>query len=280
MGRFKIAKVARVNRLIEVIKKSPEEFSKASGLVTNLGKSIIFFGSINERDMFDLLQVLPFKCGKLSVRYLSVPLLAKKLGYWASVYLLPTTVINDLEKLFKKFLWNAGDSARGKAKVSWKVVCMPKDQGGLGIKSLKNGMRSIWDVNMDKSDSWGWTSILKVRDDIKNHVWYDIGNERSISMWYDRWCMDGPLCSLISRRDIYDARLYDNAKVSDMINNNQWNWPIGWKEKYVLLNNLDGAVRLSNKDDKVLWVTNAEDKVRFTTKQAWEDLRDNWPLVN
>ncbi|GKA82143.1 RNA-directed DNA polymerase, eukaryota, reverse transcriptase zinc-binding domain protein [Tanacetum coccineum] len=33
-----------------------------------------------ERDKLDLLQVMPLKCGKLSVRYLGVPLLAKKLG--------------------------------------------------------------------------------------------------------------------------------------------------------------------------------------------------------
>ncbi|GKA40599.1 RNA-directed DNA polymerase, eukaryota, reverse transcriptase zinc-binding domain protein [Tanacetum coccineum] len=164
---------------IEVIKKSLDEFSQVSGLIPNLSKIITFFGSINERDKIDLLQVLPFKCGKLPVRYLGVPLLAKKLGvsdckvlcnkveerinnwrnktlsyagriqlisyvlssmqqYWASVYLLPTTVIHDLEKLFKRFLWNAGDSAKGKARVSWKVVCKPKEQGGLGIKSLKN----------------------------------------------------------------------------------------------------------------------------------------------
>ncbi|GKE09617.1 RNA-directed DNA polymerase, eukaryota, reverse transcriptase zinc-binding domain protein, partial [Tanacetum coccineum] len=104
---------------IEVVKKSLKEFSHVSGLVPNLGKSIIFFGSINERDKIDLLQVLPFKCGRLPVRYLGVPLLAKKLGmYWASVYLLPITVSNDLEKLFKRFLWNAGDSAKGKARVA------------------------------------------------------------------------------------------------------------------------------------------------------------------
>ncbi|GKE89361.1 RNA-directed DNA polymerase, eukaryota, reverse transcriptase zinc-binding domain protein, partial [Tanacetum coccineum] len=45
---------------IEVVKKSWEEFSHAFGLVPNLGKSIIFFGSIKERDKIDLLQVLPF----------------------------------------------------------------------------------------------------------------------------------------------------------------------------------------------------------------------------
>ncbi|GKC78797.1 RNA-directed DNA polymerase, eukaryota, reverse transcriptase zinc-binding domain protein [Tanacetum coccineum] len=89
--------------------------------------------------------ILPFKCGRLPVRYLGVSFLAKKLGvsdckvlidkvedrinnlrnknlshagriqiiasvlasmqmYWASVYLLPITVSNDLEKLFKRFL--------------------------------------------------------------------------------------------------------------------------------------------------------------------------------
>ncbi|GKC19715.1 hypothetical protein Tco_1021865 [Tanacetum coccineum] len=48
---------------IEVIKKSQEEFNKVSGRVPNLSKSIIFFGSINERDKSDPLQVLPFKCG-------------------------------------------------------------------------------------------------------------------------------------------------------------------------------------------------------------------------
>ncbi|GJZ46112.1 RNA-directed DNA polymerase, eukaryota, reverse transcriptase zinc-binding domain protein [Tanacetum coccineum] len=65
---------------IEVVKKSLEEFSHVSGLVPNLGKSLIFFGSIKKRDKIDLLQVLPFKYGRLPVRYLGVPLLAKKLG--------------------------------------------------------------------------------------------------------------------------------------------------------------------------------------------------------
>nr|GEV34758.1 RNA-directed DNA polymerase, eukaryota, reverse transcriptase zinc-binding domain protein [Tanacetum cinerariifolium] len=64
----------------EVFKKALDEFSQISGLVPNLGKSIIFFGSIKERDQIDLLQAMPFKCGKLPIRYLGVPLMAKRLG--------------------------------------------------------------------------------------------------------------------------------------------------------------------------------------------------------
>nr|GEZ50554.1 hypothetical protein [Tanacetum cinerariifolium] len=63
---------------------------------------------------------------------------------WSSSFILEIRVIlclcvyvvMDLEKLFRRFLWNAGDSAKGKAKVTWSSVCKPKDQGGLGIKPL------------------------------------------------------------------------------------------------------------------------------------------------
>ncbi|GKB63324.1 hypothetical protein Tco_0919510 [Tanacetum coccineum] len=47
---------------IKVVKKALDEFSQISGLVLNLEKSIIFFGSIKERDKIDLLQAMPFKC--------------------------------------------------------------------------------------------------------------------------------------------------------------------------------------------------------------------------
>ncbi|GJZ11353.1 RNA-directed DNA polymerase, eukaryota, reverse transcriptase zinc-binding domain protein [Tanacetum coccineum] len=46
-------------------------------------------------------------------------------------------VIKDLEKFFKTNLWNPGNFIKWKAWVAWNLVCMPKDQGGLGIKPLK-----------------------------------------------------------------------------------------------------------------------------------------------
>ncbi|GKB41569.1 RNA-directed DNA polymerase, eukaryota, reverse transcriptase zinc-binding domain protein [Tanacetum coccineum] len=45
-------------------------------------------------------------------------------------------IVKDLEKLFRRFLWNLRDFSKGKAKVAWSTVCKPKDQGGLGIKPL------------------------------------------------------------------------------------------------------------------------------------------------
>ncbi|GJX40072.1 RNA-directed DNA polymerase, eukaryota, reverse transcriptase zinc-binding domain protein [Tanacetum coccineum] len=144
---------------LKVVKKSLDDFSGVSGLFTNLIKSTILFGSISEKVKEDMLQILLFKCGKLPMKYLGVPLLAKILGvkechslienvenrincwrnkflsyagriqliasvlstmqqYWASVYILPLSVINKLEKLFKRFLWSFGRSAKGKARIA------------------------------------------------------------------------------------------------------------------------------------------------------------------
>ncbi|GJX62158.1 RNA-directed DNA polymerase, eukaryota, reverse transcriptase zinc-binding domain protein [Tanacetum coccineum] len=162
---------------------------------------------------------------------------------------------------------------KGKARVAWKVVCKPKDQGGLGIKSLKRWNESIWDVSVDKCDSWGWKTMLKVRDEIKEHVWFELGNRRKTFVWYDKWCKDGLLSNAISKRDIYDARLHDEAKVADIVS--QWMWPDGWINKYPILSTLNRSINLTNSKDKVMWVTNDDKKVCFSTKQAWKDLRTN-----
>ncbi|GKF98730.1 hypothetical protein Tco_0297513 [Tanacetum coccineum] len=53
--------------------------------------------------------------------------------YWASVFILLSRLMLDLEQLIRSFLWCQGDMRKGKAKVSWEVICLPKKEGGLGI---------------------------------------------------------------------------------------------------------------------------------------------------
>ncbi|GJT18120.1 RNA-directed DNA polymerase, eukaryota, reverse transcriptase zinc-binding domain protein [Tanacetum coccineum] len=174
---------------LQVIKQSLEEFAKVSGLAANLRKSVIFFGSIKDE------------------------------VYWASVYLLLNTVIKDIDKMFTRFLWNSGESARGKARISWKMVCRPKEQGGLGIKPLKR-----WNEVL-LIRYWGWKTMLSIRDIIKYHVMYEIGKVDSIFVWYDKWSPNGPLGNFITQRNIYDARLSMDAKIHKMIIDNRLAWP-------------------------------------------------------
>ncbi|GJS48359.1 histidine kinase 3, partial [Tanacetum coccineum] len=236
---------------LEVIKKSLEEFSHVSGLNPNLGKSTIFFESIKERDKQDLLEILPFKCGKLPLRYLGVPLLAKRIGVQDCKVL-----TNQVEERIN--CWrNKSLSYAGRARVAWKIVCRPKDEGGLGIKPFKQWnevllIRQFWKICIDKSDSWGWKTMLKIRDSIKEHVWYSIGNGNSISVFYDKWCLNGPLCDFISKRAIYNARIKDNVVIADIVAGDRWKYPDDWLSKFPILSTINPPILQKDKEDVVL----------------------------
>nr|GEU29040.1 RNA-directed DNA polymerase, eukaryota, reverse transcriptase zinc-binding domain protein [Tanacetum cinerariifolium] len=131
---------------LQVVKKTWDEFSSVSSLFPNLNKSTIFFGSLNERMKEDMLKILPFKCGNLPMRYVGVPLLAKRLG------------VKDCQCLIKR-----------KAKVAWKIMCRPKEQGGLGFKPLQKWnavllISQLWKL-IDKRESlWvKWVNTVKLK---------------------------------------------------------------------------------------------------------------------
>ncbi|GKD98372.1 RNA-directed DNA polymerase, eukaryota, reverse transcriptase zinc-binding domain protein [Tanacetum coccineum] len=64
---------------VKTIKKALEKFSVVSRLQPNLGKSTMFCGSLDDETKGEIQNILPFKIGKLSVKYLGVPLMSKKI---------------------------------------------------------------------------------------------------------------------------------------------------------------------------------------------------------
>ncbi|GJZ63087.1 hypothetical protein Tco_0619508 [Tanacetum coccineum] len=159
----------------------------------------------------------------------------------------------------KESLMNAGESVKGKAKVDWKVVYRPKEQGGLGIKPLKKWNEILLvNAQVDSNDSWGWKKMMFIRDKVKEHVVYEIGKGNTISMWHDKRNSYGPIGNFITQRSIYDARFLINITHAEMI-------------RFPNLQNIFVLNINNDKDDRVLWVTNAGQKVLFSTKQAWLD---------
>ena len=56
--------------------------------------------------------------------------------YWSSLFILPKRVIKEVEALCRSFLWSGLDLKNTGAKVAWDRVCAPKNEGGLGFKSM------------------------------------------------------------------------------------------------------------------------------------------------
>ncbi|KAL2247314.1 UNVERIFIED_CONTAM: hypothetical protein Sindi_2583700, partial [Sesamum indicum] len=148
--------------------------------------------------------------------------------YWASTFILPKKVINEIEKRLRAFLWK-GTTNSGYAKVAWKDICRPKEEGGLGFKDISTLNRalmtkklcdvircdrtsiwvewlykgrlqhtSIWTIT-DHGGSWGWRKILRLRMFLRTMVDYRIGDGRNFFLWQDPWHHLGPLCDTFPR---------------------------------------------------------------------------------
>jgi hypothetical protein len=58
------------------------------------------------------------------------------LTYSISIYSWPSSLLKDLEKCNRNFIWS-GDIEKSKlVTISWKKLCRPMDQGGLNLRSL------------------------------------------------------------------------------------------------------------------------------------------------
>ncbi|GJZ56100.1 hypothetical protein Tco_0611293 [Tanacetum coccineum] len=266
---------------VEVLKEGLMEFSKTSGLVPNMTKSTIFFGSVKVIERRKILEVMPFNVVKQKVndwknKALSyagrLQLIASVLAfihiYWASVFLIPKTTIKEIENVLKGFHWCQWELKMGTTKVAWKVICGPKSQGGLGIKSLgpwneallskhmwniidkKDSLwvkwvnvvklkgKSVWEIEIEENDSGTWKAILSLRSKLRDSVWKKLGDGKSTNILFDKWCEKGPLCDKIPFKCRYQTRLYEKTSVADMIVNNEWMWPKEWKTRFGFLSSI------------------------------------------
>jgi hypothetical protein len=117
--------------------------------------------------------------------------------YWVSIFILPKKIIRAIEQKFNRFLWNGKDERIARVEVSWNMLCLPKEEGGLGIKKLEEWNRatmmrhiwslfvrsgslwvawvhaillkgrSFWQVRIPQICSWSWRKLLKLRDDAR-----------------------------------------------------------------------------------------------------------------
>ncbi|GJX02213.1 hypothetical protein Tco_0186126 [Tanacetum coccineum] len=97
--------------------------------------------------------------------------------------------------------------------------------------------------------------LLCLREKVKKHVFDKIGNGKSVSAWYDKWCVEGPLGDFITTRDLYDARLSNKSNVVSLIEDGNWCWPNEWNTKFPRLNQIPLPNLQDNKQYEAVWIT-------------------------
>ena len=71
--------------------------------------------------------------------------------------LIPKGIIEDIERVQRNFLWGEEEGKKVWHPVAWDKLCMPKDKGGVGVKSLQHMneaflLKLIWRLHTNPSD--------------------------------------------------------------------------------------------------------------------------------
>ncbi|KAG7592735.1 Reverse transcriptase domain [Arabidopsis thaliana x Arabidopsis arenosa] len=268
---------------------------------------------LSSADYLPLIEQIKKKIGSWTARFLSyagrLNLISSVLwsicNFWMGAFRLPRECIKDIDKLCSAFLWSGSEMKTSKAKVSWEDICRPKQEGGLGLRSLKEAnavscLKLIWrlvshsdslwvrwtETNLLKQvsfwaiketttlGSWMWKKILKYRDVAASLCKHDVRNGAQTSFWYDDWSDLGKLVDVTGDRGIIDMGISRHATVLEAWTNRRRR-----RHRVHFLNRMEEVLELKRNNQKqekdvVLWKgKNGVFKTSFSTKDTWNHTR-------
>ncbi|XP_042515366.1 uncharacterized protein LOC122089737 [Macadamia integrifolia] len=220
-----------------------------------------------------------------------------------SIYWWPESVIKTVERWIRNFLWSGDISTVKKITVKWEEICRPKEEGGLGIRRLRDVncaviSKLVWQMKHEES---AFSSFLRARfvnegGDLKKgyrassvfkgiaKMWnfvslserWMVGTGEDIFFWKDRWI--GPLSIAELSPLPLSHFYYSNCRVVDFIEDGKWCFPPIQSEFLKDTFKAIGNISLpQGQKDRCCWSLSSLGA--FSTKSAWEALRKVSPKV-
>ncbi|XP_059288975.1 uncharacterized protein LOC132042454 [Lycium ferocissimum] len=211
----------------------------------------------------------------------------------------PKFVIKELHKIFAKFFWNNKEEGRSRHWSSWLNMCLPKQEGGLGFRSIFDMSKALcaklWWKFRTSSSLWAnymwnkyckkqipqlvqwkggsqvWKMMVEARDSTEQEIRWEpkIGNS---NVWFDNWTKLGALNFVVPHSWPVNDQVED---VAELMSNGTWN-----VQKLLQLFPEDIVQHImqeidikhaSNEWDTPWWMMTSSGK--FTVASAWKLLR-------
>ncbi|XP_020871723.1 uncharacterized protein LOC9299799 [Arabidopsis lyrata subsp. lyrata] len=221
-----------------------------------------------------------------------------------STILMPQHSLDRLDKMSKDFIWGSSPEKKKQHLIAWDRVCLPKAEGGLGIRQAKKVNKALlaklgWRLLHDRVSLWAcvirskyhvgdvhdqnwtkpkstWSSTWRslntgMREVVIPGLNWVIGDGRRIRFWSDKWVLNTPLrdlaiCEIPSGLVEVSARVLWKEGVGRDLANIEPYVPhsIRLRLAAVVLDNVTGA------KDRLSWGECADGK--FTVKSAYSQL--------
>jgi len=91
-------------------------------------------------------------------------------NYWASIFLLPKTILEKITSICKNYLWGGTEDHTKVPHISWANTCKAKKHGGLGLKDCEAWNKVIitklvWAIGTKKDVLWvKWVHCRYIKD--------------------------------------------------------------------------------------------------------------------
>ncbi|XP_056843253.1 uncharacterized protein LOC130495769 [Raphanus sativus] len=235
-------------------------------------------------------------------------------NFWSSAFILPAKRLDTIESMCSAFLWSGSPTQTHKAKVSWDDLCYPKEEGGLGVRKLRdtskaNALRliwrlftqsdslwvcwikyyllrqsSFWDVRDDTKGSWMWRKLLKLRDMAYEFMRVEVRDGATTHFWFDNWMGVGKLIDATGAIGTTYLGLTRQELVCNAVSGDGWSMRNKRSRRFQLLYNQILAEQVPSVDrgsDLVLRKQGEDDyKDSFSTANTWEQIRRKKPKVD
>lgn len=150
----------------------------------------------------------------------------------------PNCVMKELHRIFAKFYWSNKLTGRSKHWAAWEKVCLPKNEGGLGFRSMidvsKDMYATLWWKFRTQNSLWAnfmwnkyckkqiptlvqwkggsqvWKQMLENREIIEQNLWWEPKGGTS-SIWFDNWTSLGPL--FLHPTEVHGCHSLDDIEV-------------------------------------------------------------------
>ncbi|CAL2262014.1 unnamed protein product [Prunus armeniaca] len=203
--------------------------------------------------------------------------------YYMSLFKMPVSVINKLEKLMRSFLWEGVEVGKRDHLVKWERVANSKEEGGLGVGSLREkneALRAKWLWRLPKEPNSLWARV------VKSKYGFEVGNGNRVRFWEDSWVKEGLLKDSFPR--LFALSSKQSLSIDRFVDSHVFphNWDFGFRrnlndretaEAIKLLEVLDGFRLCASKRDRRRW--DLEVSGFFTCKSFQSFLRNKGSVV-
>ncbi|MCH79913.1 ribonuclease H protein, partial [Trifolium medium] len=219
--------------------------------------------------------------------------------FFLSYMKMPVIVWKEVVKIQRKFLWGGVSDRKRISWVKWETICLPKREGGLGVRDLRIVNTSLlakwrWRLLQNEDAMWSWScDVRSVGGEVAQNLnWFSssvsrtVSNGRNTRFWLDKWTPDGPL--MLKFPHLFSLSRSPEATIGDMGNwlGEAWFWDFTWRRNlfvweenqfHSLLSSLRPLVNRTGMDS---WRWEPDPEGVFSARSVYSLLVHRWSLAN